>query len=409
MKIFDKTISAYSRIIAKFPYIVILLVILLTIFLAKMASTVETESMDYDNMLPEGEEVMRAFNILEDKFGGDSSIKISLEIDPKVIGSNEPRDIRDPRVMRYMYVLGEATERVEGLEPATSAATLLYSMNSNHIPGDIETIIEQTADNPSFSQYISKDYTMAVISFKVQDDADEFEVVKYMQEVVDEIPKQSGLDVQLAGALASDVVVQEEIGPSMAVTSRYSLIGILIVLLLLFGSIKYGLTPLTTIGIGVVWAMGYVALRGMGMTSATSGVISMIMGIGIDFGIQTVSRFRQELRTGCTPEIAIQNTMANVVEPMATTTIAALIGFKAMSMGNLTFLAEMGTMMSYGITACFLVAITLVPALLVVLEKLSFRKKSDKKTKKDCETKHKKTKNKTAPTRKNKTIRRKTK
>jgi predicted RND superfamily exporter protein len=68
------------------------------------------------------------------------------------------------------------------------------------------------------------------------------------------------------------------------------------------------------------------------------------------------------------PEIAIQNTLNNVMIPMATTTIAALIGFKAMSMGELTFLGEMGKIMSYGVTACFLVAITLIPAILVSYE-----------------------------------------
>ena len=103
----------------------------------------------------------------------------------------------------------------------------------------------------------------------------------------------------------------------------------------------------------------------------------MIMGIGIDFGIQTVTRFRQELKylTGrLKVEKAIIITLNNVIIPMATTTFAALIGFKAMSMGKLTMMAEMGTMMSFGITACFLVAITVVPSLLVIFEKYKLKK-----------------------------------
>ena len=57
--------------------------------------------------------------------------------------------------------------------------------------------------------------------------------------------------------------------------------------------------------------------------------------------------------------------------PMATTTLAALIGFQAMSLGELTVMADMGTMMSYGIACCFLAAITIVPAILVIGERLT--------------------------------------
>jgi predicted RND superfamily exporter protein len=61
---------------------------------------------------------------------------------------------------------------------------------------------------------------------------------------------------------------------------------------------------------------------------------------------------------------------------MATTTLAALIGFNAMGMGELSFVGELGSIMSYGVTACFLVAITLIPSILVLFEKgmISLRK-----------------------------------
>jgi predicted RND superfamily exporter protein len=67
--------------------------------------------------------------------------------------------------------------------------------------------------------------------------------------------------------------------------------------------------------------------------------------------------------------------------PMATTTMAALIGFKAMGWGELTVMGGMGVMMSYGITACFLAAITAVPAILVIGERLTNKKlqEEDKK------------------------------
>ncbi|TAN39045.1 MAG: hypothetical protein EPN24_05590, partial [Candidatus Methanoperedens sp.] len=55
------------------------------------------------------------------------------------------------------------------------------------------------------------------------------------------------------------------------------------------------------------------------------------------------------------------------------TTLAALIGFQAMSLGRLTFLADMGTMMSYGVAACMVAAITVVPAIILTVDTIDMK------------------------------------
>ena len=142
---------------------------------------------------------------------------------------------------------------------------------------------------------------------------------------------------------------------------------------------------MTTIIFGTLWAMGYVGFIGMGMSSQTSGVLSMIMGIGIDFGIQVVTRYRFELENipglkeqhpnmDLGPKDAMAVTLNNVTIPMLTTTLAALIGFQAMSLGKLTFLGDMGTIMSYGVAASMVAAITIVPALVIIIDTTDIRK-----------------------------------
>jgi len=47
----------------------------------------------------------------------------------------------------------------------------------------------------------------------------------------------------------------------MAKTSMYSLIGILIIILVLFRSIKYGFTPMSTIIFGTIWQWDLLVYR----------------------------------------------------------------------------------------------------------------------------------------------------
>jgi predicted RND superfamily exporter protein len=225
---------------------------------------------------------------------------------------------------------------------------------------------------------------MALVSIRTTDDVDLSKLETELQKILRQVPKPPGITASLAGMVMESQIMQASIGPDMAKTGTYALVGILIIILLMFRSIKYGFTPMTTIIFGTMWTMGYVGLIGMGLSSSTSGVISMIMGIGIDFGIQLVTRYRFELEYMSTlkahnPELQLDHreamaiTLNNVIIPMLTTTLAALIGFKAMSLGRLTFLGDMGTMMGYGVAASMIAAITVVPSIMLIVDTVNIK------------------------------------
>jgi len=375
---FKKIINNYASFIARHPWIIILIVLLISIVSFHYAQTIKTKSMDYKTMLPDNLEVIKAMDLLDDDFGGSNSVMFAIELNPEDNYSSI-KDIRDPKVIKYMNLLGELSLHTDDVVSVTSGATLLKKMNNGLLPKSLNEIISLENKNPILLKpYFSDDKSLALIKISLSDGYDEMSMINSLNKVIETVPKPSGINAYLAGDEIAQPIVQEQLGSDSSRTSMFSMIGIIIILLLLFRSIKYGLLPLATIAVGVIWAFGYIGLTGMGLSSATSGVISMIMGIGIDFGIQTVMRFKQELKKVNTKkgvETAIITTLSNVIAPMATTTLAALIGFKAMSMGELTLMGDMGTMMSYGITACFFAAITVVPALLVLFEKHSIKKK----------------------------------
>jgi hypothetical protein len=191
---------------------------------------------------------------------------------------------------------------------------------------------------------------------------------KEFSELIDSVQTPNGIKVNIIGEPIKGPILDELIEPDMTKTSIISMIGIIVILFILFKTIKYSLLPLASILFGVPWALGWVCLIGMGLTSATSGAISMIMGIGIDFGIQIISRFRYELKEN-NKQPAMQKTISATLVPMITTTLAALIGFQVMRFGELKMMNDLGTIMSYGTLFCMIAAITAVPALLLILEK----------------------------------------
>lgn len=361
-------IENYSKIVANKPWIVLIVSLIFTGIMFYGVSTMKMTGMDYEDILPQGIEVIDSMKVVQNEFGGTESAIIVIELNPSVANSNEPKDVRDPRIISYVDVLSQKIRYASYVKEISSVSESVKKINNGYLPSSLSE--SKNLLGSSASNLISSDYTMTLIRIRLNEDASSHsdEIEKELSEIIDETEKPAGISVQLAGETMTGPIMKRMIQPDMSKTSIISFAGIIIVLLFLFHSLKNGLLPLTTILFGTVWAMGFTSLIGMGISPATSGVISMIMGIGIDFGIQIIARFKQELRTHDKRK-AMEITLNGIFVPMLTTTLAALVGFSAMSLGKLKLMGEMGTMMSLGVAFCMLAAITIVPSILVIFEK----------------------------------------
>ncbi|MFW5746528.1 MAG: MMPL family transporter [Nanoarchaeota archaeon] len=370
MRILKHLLEGYARLVAHHPFIVLSAVAILTVISLVAASGIQTQSSDFEDLLPEGYPVIDGFTKINEFFGGVETVTVVTRITPQQIGSNEVRDVRDPRLLLYQSRIATMLQRVEYVIDVSSPSLLIRQQSDGRIPQDIRKIQGLTGKNPAYSTFMSPSYDLSLIRVRLSDDADSFLIAQELSSLVADYPPPPGVAVELGGGVMENVAVENLIPADMARTSRWSLIGIAVVILLVFRSVRYGFTPLSTILFGTIWAFGIVGLLGIGLTSQTSGVISMIMGIGIDFGIQTITRYRQERERHERNAEAMQLTLQRVIPPMVTTTIAAIIGFQAMALGELTFLGDMGQMMSFGVLGSFLAAITAVPSIMLLIDNL---------------------------------------
>jgi len=380
-----KPLEIYSGLITRHPVTVLLIMLLVSVYAIQMIGTIETKKSDIKSMLPNDVDSISTLNSIENEFGSTNAVFLAVEVDPTYQGSDEVRDVRDPRALVYLDQLSDLSMHTENVIDVSSPSTVLKSINNGRLPQSKREVEQLAGKNGLLDNYVSRDYSVSLVRIQTTDDVDLIEIEKELDKLINELPRPPGITTTLGGMSMENVVMQKSIGPDMAKTSMYSLIGILIIILVVFRSVKYGFTPMSTIIFGTLWAMGFVGFIGMGMSSQTSGVLSMIMGIGIDFGIQVVTRYRFELQNipalkehhpdlDIGPKDAMAVTLNNVIIPMLTTTLAALIGFQAMSLGKLTFLGDMGTIMSYGVAASMVAAITIVPALIIIFDTMDITK-----------------------------------
>ncbi len=370
--------KSYSHFAANHPFIILGMVVLLTFGAVQGASRIRMEGTAFSKMFPPELEVMKNLRVVQDDFLGTTSIIIAVEVDPDDPGPAAIVDVRDPMVMRYVAILAEKSSEVDNAISAASAADIVKAADNGIIPGSKRTIVSTLDASSDSSRYISDDYTMSLVRLSLGNvDEKEEDLIASIREVISTTTAPPGIKAGITGEPTITVVFKESTGPDMQRTSTYSFIGILIIAILLFMSIKHGVMPIISVGVGLVWAYGLMGFLGISLSSTMAGFGSMVMGIGIDFAIQVVSRYRDEIagffkhENGHeTPEEALAFTLSAVIGPMSTTTLAALIGFRAMSLGTLKMMGDLGTVMSLGVLASMMAAITLVPSLLMISEKI---------------------------------------
>ena len=141
-----------------------------------------------------------------------------------------------------------------------------------------------------------------------------------------------------------------------------------------------GLTLLVIV-LAVVWMQGIGVLLGpdhLGLISyfspQTQIVPILIIGLGVDFAIHLLARYRAEVGALADPEQALTRSMRTVGLTLLLCTAATVIGFLTNLASVVDFLATLGVLAAAGILSAFVLTLTLLPALRGMLDRLALRR-----------------------------------
>jgi predicted RND superfamily exporter protein len=154
----------------------------------------------------------------------------------------------------------------------------------------------------------------------------------------------------------------------MQITGLVAILGVIAVVIILFRSIFYGLTSLLTLVFGIATGFGIFGWLGLNMSPATSGALTMGIGVAIDFGIQPIARYIEE-RDSFGIEKSMEETIKGVITPMTVGLVAANIGFLSLNVGRVTFLSDLGTLLTMTTTMAYIAAFTVIPPALVIWDR----------------------------------------
>ncbi|MYI56678.1 MAG: MMPL family transporter [Acidimicrobiia bacterium] len=121
-----------------------------------------------------------------------------------------------------------------------------------------------------------------------------------------------------------------------------------------------GIIAVGPIVLVLIWVLGTMALLGIPYTLITSIITALSIGIGVDYTIHVIHRYREEFARVRNPEKAAIRTLATTGSALLGSALTTAFGF-----GVLVFSPLEGTQ-QFGITAAITIAYSLIVAILVV-------------------------------------------
>ncbi|MCS7338061.1 MAG: MMPL family transporter, partial [Verrucomicrobiae bacterium] len=204
-----------------------------------------------------------------------------------------------------------------------------------------------------------------VVAHAVSEQMSEAAVTR-LRELVEETQREvPGLNVGLTG---EPVLELDEMRQSRKDTTAAGLLALLLcALIFVCGYNETGRPIKVTIclGVGLVYTLGFTTLAIGHLNILTVTFVPILIGLAIDFGIHLVTRYEEELRSGCIESDALRRAMARTGPGIVTGALTTAGAFFAMVLTDFKGIQEMGVICGCGLLLCLLPMFTLLPVLLL--------------------------------------------
>ncbi|MBN2622373.1 MAG: MMPL family transporter [Acidimicrobiales bacterium] len=289
------------------------------------------------------------------------------------LGGGYSDDFRIPSV-ESQQALDVLTERFPEASGGTAQVVVhtedasLTDPDNQQALGDLVDRLEDlprvlTVLDPQAGGLVSEDGRTAIARVQYDGDTSELgtEAYEQLEEAV-EPTRATGLQVELGGDLP-----QYAAHPETGAAELIGVAGAVIILLVAFGSIIAMGLPIGIAAVGLGFSTALILLAGLVFDiPAESGTLATMigMGVGIDYALFIVTRYRSELRSGLTVADAAGRATATAGQAVVFAGGTVVIAILGLALAGIPAVTAMGFASALVVAVMVLASITLLPALL---------------------------------------------
>ncbi|MCE5269227.1 MAG: MMPL family transporter [Planctomycetaceae bacterium] len=156
---------------------------------------------------------------------------------------------------------------------------------------------------------------------------------------------------------------------SMSLATVVSFLGVLAVMIVAFGGFRHSTMAVLALVAAMIWTCGWVAAMIGHVNILSIAFGSVLLGLGIDYGIYFVARYLHLRSTTESTAEALAGTAASAGPGILTGALTSAIAFFAAGLTDFPGVAQLGVIAGGGVLLCWVAEATLLPAMIRVCDK----------------------------------------
>jgi len=331
---------AFANFAIKNRYRVILVASCFAIIAVILIPQVTTD-VNYFDMAPEGLDEVKAMFEYSERFGQGGNFNAFLI-------ETEPGGLEELEVLQAISNM-QKDMRTKGATVSSIADVILeYSeiIDRSAIIEKLANLTEAKSiifDKIAQEGIVDEDHskTIVLVSLPIGMSMQDIQkTIGELNEIASStyLPK-NGKISELTGQDAVYVSVNTKLSDEQARSMVIALLLVLAVLIVIFNSSLYGFLTMIPVAFVLMWEPGFLVSTDIALSPVTITIASIMIGIGIDYGVHITHRVREELANGVSKrdatKTAIEKTGLSLVEAALTTIFGMasifFIGINALS------------------------------------------------------------------------------
>jgi predicted RND superfamily exporter protein len=220
--------------------------------------------------------------------------------------------------------------------------------------------------------FMTKDCTMTAVHMYLSDHK-----ATTINRVIDEVKKYrkanrlDGVTIRLAAGNAGVLAaIDDEVEKSELPMMLYVYAAILILVFITYRDFRAMIACCLPLTVGTFIGYWFMKSLNIGLTVSTLPVMVLAVGIGVDYAFYIYNRLQHHLAHGQPIVTALEHSILEVGMATIFTAITLAIGVATWSFSALKFQADMGKLLAFMFIVNLIMAMTALPALAVVLERI---------------------------------------
>jgi hydrophobe/amphiphile efflux-3 (HAE3) family protein len=341
--------------------LVVTLIISSGIFFLKVDSNEE-------NFFPDKHEVKQGAKIINGKFGGSENISVLFT-----------GDMLDPAILQRMELYGEEMKKMDAVDFTMGFSGVIREISKAlNDPGDplydrippsrnavaqYMELYSMNGDPGELEQLIDFNYEHALLMIRINDPNNETVngIITKLKEITSGDPA-----VETIGGYG---YVRTELANKVLKGTFYSLaiamVIIFILVSLIFKSLKAGLLGIIPLTISVAVLFGLMGITGIRLDVATALLSSVMIGVGVDYSIHFLWRYKEERSQNRPATEAVITTLTTTGRGIIFNALSVIVGFSVLMISSFTPIRFFGVLVVVSILSCLIGALLILPAIVL--------------------------------------------